>query len=59
MEALRRFVLLVLRPAAEWDVIAGERTSVDALIRRVVLPLSLGAPITSRLWWPPSRQQAW
>lgn len=47
MDALRRFVLLVLRPAAEWDVIAGERTSVDALIRRVVLPLSLGAPIAT------------
>jgi hypothetical protein len=47
MEMLRRFVLLIFRPTAEWDVIADERTSVDVLIRRVILPLSLGAPIAT------------
>jgi hypothetical protein len=44
VETLRRILYLIFRPAAEWDVIAREKTSVDALLRRYILPLSLLAP---------------
>jgi len=47
METLRRIVYLVVRPAAEWDAIAGEKTSVDALLRHYILPLALLAPIAT------------
>jgi hypothetical protein len=47
METLRRIVYLVFRPAAEWDAIAGERTSVDALLRHYILPLALLAPVAT------------
>ena len=47
METLRRIVYLLLRPAAEWDRIAEERTSVDALLRYYILPLALLAPIAT------------
>lgn len=41
METVRRIVYLTFRPAAEWDRIAREATSVDALLRRYILPLAL------------------
>jgi hypothetical protein len=47
METLRRIVYLVFRPKAEWDLIAAERTSVDALLRHYLLPLALLAPIAT------------
>jgi hypothetical protein len=47
MEALRRITYLVCRPAAEWERIAGERTSVDELLRRYILPLAALAPIAT------------
>lgn len=47
LATLRRFVLLVLRPSAEWAVIAAESTTVDQLLRRVILPFALLAPIAS------------
>ncbi len=47
METLRRIVYLVFRPTAEWDVIAKEKTSVDALLRCYILPLALLAPIAT------------
>ncbi len=47
MSALRRIVRIVLRPKDEWDVIAHEHTSVDELIRRYILPLSLLTPVAT------------
>jgi hypothetical protein len=47
METLRRIVYLIFRPKAEWDRIAGEATSVDALLRHYILPLALLAPIAT------------
>ena len=47
METLRRIVYLVFRPTAEWDAIAEEKTSVDALLRCYILPLALLAPIAT------------
>jgi len=47
METLRRIVYLIFRPAAEWDAIASEKTSVDVLLRRYILPLALLAPIAT------------
>ena len=47
METLRRIVYLIFRPTAEWDLIAGEKTSVDALLRFYILPLALLAPIAT------------
>jgi hypothetical protein len=44
MATLHRIVRLIVHPLEEWDRIAGERTSVDALLRRVILPFSLLAP---------------
>ena len=44
METVRRIVYLIFRPTAEWDLIASEPTSVDALLRRYILPLALLAP---------------
>ncbi len=49
METLRRIVFLICRPAAEWDAIAREKTSVDVLLRRYILPLSLLAPIATMI----------
>jgi hypothetical protein len=40
VETVRRIVYLTFRPAAEWDRIAREATSVDALLRRYILPLA-------------------
>jgi len=47
MEILRRIVYLVFRPAAEWDLIAREPTSIAALLQRYILPLALLAPIAT------------
>jgi len=47
METLRRIVYLIFRPAAEWDAIAGEKTSVDRLLRHYILPLALLAPVAT------------
>ena len=47
METLRRIVYLVFRPTAEWDAIAREKTSVDALLRGYILPFALLAPIAT------------
>ena len=47
METLRRIVYLIFRPTAEWDRIAAETTSVDLLLRRTILPLSLLAPVAT------------
>jgi hypothetical protein len=47
METLRRIVYLIFRPAAEWDAIAGEKTSVDGLLRHYILPLALLAPVAT------------
>ncbi len=47
METLRRIVYLIFRPKAEWDAIAREQTSVDALLRRYILPLALLAPVAT------------
>ena len=47
METLRRIVYLIFRPTAEWDLIAREQTSVDALLRSYILPLALLAPIAT------------
>ncbi len=47
METLRRIVYLIFRPVAEWDAIAMEKTSVDALLRRYILPLALLAPVAT------------
>lgn len=47
METLRRIIYLIFRPVAEWDLIAGERTSVDALLRSYILPLALPAPVAT------------
>jgi hypothetical protein len=47
METLRRIVHLIFRPAAEWELIARENTSVPALFRNCILPLALLAPIAT------------
>jgi hypothetical protein len=44
---LRRIAHLIVRPAAEWDRIARENTSVDALLRGYILPLAFPAPIAA------------
>jgi hypothetical protein len=46
MEVVRRLVYLTFRPRAEWDAIAHETTSIDALLRGYILPLAMLAPIT-------------
>ncbi len=49
METLRRIVYLIFRPKAEWDRIAEEKTSIDTLLRRYILPLALLAPIATTI----------
>jgi hypothetical protein len=46
---LDRIFRIVVYPRTEWDVIASEDTSVDALLRRYILPLSLLAPIATSI----------
>ena len=47
METLRRIVRLLFRPAAEWDLIARENTSIETLLSRYILPLALLAPVAT------------
>jgi len=49
VETLRRIVYLLFRPRAEWELIAQEKTSVDALLRGYILPLALLAPIATMI----------
>ena len=49
MHALRRIMRMVVSPSAEWGLIAREKTTVDSLIGRYVVPLSLLAPIASMI----------
>jgi hypothetical protein len=47
METLDRIVGIVFNPRREWDRVASETASVDALVRRYIVPLSLLAPIAT------------
>jgi hypothetical protein len=47
METLRRIIFIILFPKAEWEVIATEASSVDLLLLRIILPLSLLAPVAT------------
>ncbi len=47
MQWLRRIVGLIFRLGAEWDAIAGESTTVGALLCSYILPLSLLAPVAT------------
>jgi hypothetical protein len=49
MPALHRIVGIVVRPRAEWDLIAREESTVDDLLRRYILPLSLLAPVATMI----------
>ena len=49
MRALHRIVGIVLRPKAEWELLAREESTVDDLLRRYILPLSLLAPIATMI----------
>lgn len=49
MSALHRIAQLILSPRAAWEAIASERTSVDALVLRYIVPLSLLAPISTTI----------
>lgn len=46
---LRRIYYLIARPRAEWERIAAETTTVDALLRRYILPLAALAPIATMI----------
>ena len=47
MIALRRIVRIIFLPRLEWEAIAREEVSVDVLLRRYILPLSLLAPLAT------------
>lgn len=47
MVALRRIVRIVFAPKEEWESIAREDDSIDVLLRRYILPLSLLAPLAT------------
>ena len=47
MSTLQRLLELLLRPAAAWERIAAAPASVDALLRQVILPYALLAPVAS------------
>ena len=47
MSTLQRLLELLLRPAAAWERIAAAPEGVDALLRRVILPYALLAPIAT------------
>lgn len=49
MKTLERIVGIVLRPRKEWERIAEEDTSVDVLVRRYIVPLSMLAPIATSI----------
>lgn len=60
MQLPRRIVRLIARPRAEWERIAAETTTVDALLRGLVLPLAapaaiatwIGMQVFDRAWDP-------
>ncbi len=45
MPVFRRILMLLFRPDAAWSGIAGERVTLDALLRMWILPFSLIAPV--------------
>ena len=45
MPVSRRILILLLRPDAAWSGIAGERVTLDGLLRTWILPFSLIAPV--------------
>jgi hypothetical protein len=47
MIALRRIVRIIFFPREEWEAIAREEASIDVLLRRYILPLSLLAPLAT------------
>ncbi len=47
LSTLQRLLELLLRPAAAWERIAAAPEGVDALLRRVILPYALLAPIAT------------
>jgi hypothetical protein len=47
MDALKRMARILVQPNAEWDRIAAEDPSIDVLVRRVILPLAVLAPIST------------
>lgn len=47
MVALRRIVRIIFFPREEWEAIAREQVSVDVLLRRYILPLSILAPLAT------------
>jgi hypothetical protein len=49
MPSLRRIYNLFLRPRTEWELIAAETSTVDALLRRYILPLAALAPIATTI----------
>jgi Yip1 domain len=49
VKTLERIVRIVFRPRKEWDLVASETTSVDALVCRYIVPLSLLAPIATSI----------
>ena len=49
VETLDRIVRIVFQPRKEWDLVASETTSVDALVYRYIVPLSLLAPIATSI----------
>lgn len=49
MSTLQRLLELLLRPADAWERVAEEPASVDALLRRVILPYALLAPVATAI----------
>lgn len=49
MEAVGRIVRIVFRPREEWARIADESPTIDVLVRRYIVPLSLLAPIATSI----------
>jgi len=47
MIALRRIVRIIFFPREEWEAIAQEEVSIDVLLRRYIVPLSLLAPLAT------------
>ena len=47
MSTLHRIVRIIFSPQEEWQTIAQEKTSVDVLVRRWVLPLAFLTPIAT------------
>jgi hypothetical protein len=49
MSTLQRIVGIVLRPRAEWELVAREKATIDGLLRGYILPLSLLAPVATMI----------